>query len=383
MANLTYTWPLAGSASANASVGPNGGATPTSATLVGGQNGGLLRPLQTDASGNLLVSVILPAILNNNVSQFGGNNVVTGTGVSGLGIPRFTISSDSNILATQSGTWNITNISGTISLPTGASTSALQTSGNATLTAISSQLPATLGAKTIANALAVSIASDQTVPVSLASVPLPTGAATSALQTTGNTTLSTISGQLPATIGAKTIANALAVSIASDQTVPVSGTITVTGVATSANQTNGTQQSRITDGTNVSTVKAASTAAVAADTALVVAISPNNTPSFKESGLARANVPVYNQYGSTPITTGAYVQLIASTSLVTNRVQIFDSSGQAMILAIGAAASEVDQLYVPPGGDSFPLAIPAGTRVSYKALTGNATGGYLLVNLLG
>lgn len=36
--------------------------------------------------------------------------------------------------------------------------------------------------------------------------------------------------------------------------------------------------SRITDGTNTAAVKAASTAAVAADPALVVAISPNNTP---------------------------------------------------------------------------------------------------------
>lgn len=54
-----------------------------------------------------------------NVSQFGGSNVVTGVGNSGAGIPRFTISSDSNI----------TNISGTVSLPTGAATSANQTSG--------------------------------------------------------------------------------------------------------------------------------------------------------------------------------------------------------------------------------------------------------------
>jgi hypothetical protein len=38
--------------------------------------------------------------------------------------------------ATQSGTWNITNISGTISLPTGASTSALQTTGNTSLSTI-------------------------------------------------------------------------------------------------------------------------------------------------------------------------------------------------------------------------------------------------------
>jgi hypothetical protein len=41
----------------------------------------------------------------NNVTQFGGNNVVTSTGASGVGIPRVTVSNDSNILATQSGPW--------------------------------------------------------------------------------------------------------------------------------------------------------------------------------------------------------------------------------------------------------------------------------------
>lgn len=38
-----------------------------------------------------------------------------------------------NVSAAQSGTWNITNISGTVSLPTGAATSALQTTGNTSL----------------------------------------------------------------------------------------------------------------------------------------------------------------------------------------------------------------------------------------------------------
>lgn len=42
-----------------------------------------------------------------NISQFGGSNVVTGTGASGAGIPRVTVSNDSNVLATQSGTWTV------------------------------------------------------------------------------------------------------------------------------------------------------------------------------------------------------------------------------------------------------------------------------------
>lgn len=81
-----------------------------------------------------------------NVSQFGGSNVVTGTGVGGAGIPRVTVSSDSSI----------TNISGTVSLPTGAST-------ETTLAAMSAKLPATLGQKAMAASLAVAIASDQSI----------------------------------------------------------------------------------------------------------------------------------------------------------------------------------------------------------------------------
>jgi hypothetical protein len=42
--------------------------------------------------------------------------------------------------AAQSGTWNVTNISGTVSLPTGAATSTLQTAGNASLTSIDTKL---------------------------------------------------------------------------------------------------------------------------------------------------------------------------------------------------------------------------------------------------
>lgn len=43
-----------------------------------------------------------PANATTNVTQFGGNNVVTGTGAGGAGIPRVTISNDSTLAANQS-----------------------------------------------------------------------------------------------------------------------------------------------------------------------------------------------------------------------------------------------------------------------------------------
>lgn len=109
-------------------------------------------------------------------------------------------------------------------LPTGAA-------AESTIVAMSAKLPATLGTKTIANALAVSIASDQTVPVSAASLPLPSGAATAAAQTTGNNSLASIDGKF-GTLGQKSSAGSAPVVIASDQSnLPFVPRSTTTGGA--------------------------------------------------------------------------------------------------------------------------------------------------------
>ena len=157
----------------------------------------------------------------------------------------------------------------------------------------------------------------------------------------------------------------------------ISGVVSLpTGAATStnqatiiANQTNGTQTSVVTQPT-ASLLNATVTPASGA------------TFSIAITGTVVANAPVYNDYTSTNITTGAYVQLVASTTNTINNIHIFDSSGQTMILAVGAPGSEVNQVYVQPGGDTFTLRIPAGSRISYKALTANATAGYLIMSFL-
>ena len=144
-----------------------------------------------------------------------------------------TIASDqSAVPASQSGTWNINNVSGTVSLPTNAAT-------ETTSLAISGKLPATLGQKTSLNSLAVTIASDQSaVPASQSgtwninnvsgTVSLPTGAATLAAQNTGNSSLSSIDTKTPS-LGQTTMTGSTPVVIASNQTaVPVSGPLTDT-----------------------------------------------------------------------------------------------------------------------------------------------------------
>jgi hypothetical protein len=91
---------------------------------------------------------------------------------------------------------------------------------------------------------------------------------------------------------------------------------------------------------------------------------------------------LFNDYSATNVTTAAYVQLIASSTSAVNKIEIFDSSGEALILAVGGAGSEVDQLYIFPGGNgAVDLAIPASSRISVKAKTATASSGFLAINL--
>lgn len=107
-----------------------------------------------------------------------------------------------NVAATQDGTWNINNVTGTVSLPTGASTLAAQNTGNASLSSIDGKLNS-LGQKTMTGSVPVTIASDQSaVPASQSGtwninnisgvVSLPTGASTEAKQNSQITELQAI-----------------------------------------------------------------------------------------------------------------------------------------------------------------------------------------------
>lgn len=183
------------------------------------------------------VTTTPPANASTNVAQFGGANVSTGTGVGGAGIPRVTVSSDS-FPATQpvSGSVSVSNfpatqpVSGTVTANQGSppwtvkpdgtvwtlnGTSANVALTNATLAVTQSgtwtvqqgtppwsdnitQFGGTnistgtgIGGAGIPRVTVSSDSFPATQPVSAASLPLPAGAATSALQTTINTTLGT------------------------------------------------------------------------------------------------------------------------------------------------------------------------------------------------
>lgn len=258
-----------------------------------------------------------------NISQFGGSNVVTGTGASGVGIPRVTVSNDSNVLATQSGTWNINNISGTVSLPTGAATASNQTTLGSQTTKVND------GTNTMA-VKAASTAPAATDPAAVVTLS-PNGNQAKDTSVTGLqvTQGSTTSGQSGTLIQGAVTTNSPSYTTA--QTSPLSLNL------------RGGLRSNIVGG----------------DTAQIIR----------------------NDYSSTNVTTAAYVQLVASTTANINRLWIFDSSGQDFVLATGAAASEVDQIQIPPGGWDAPvdIFIASGTRLSIKSKSATASSGILLI----
>jgi hypothetical protein len=137
---------------------------------------------------------------------------------------------------------------------------------------------------------------------------------------TANTTpwLTTISqGGNSATV---TAGNALKVD-GSAVTQPVSGTVTANigttnGLALDATLTGGTARTKITDGTNNAAVKAASTAPVAADPALVVAISPNSNIVTNADGYATTAAPTYtnNTFQPLSLTTAGALRIDGSAT---------------------------------------------------------------------
>lgn len=98
--------------------------------------------------GTVTTLPALPANQSTNVAQLNAVTPLMGNGVTGTGSLRVTVASDNtafSVNAAQSGTWNVTNVSGTVSLPTGASTAAKQpalgTAGTPSADIISIQAP--------------------------------------------------------------------------------------------------------------------------------------------------------------------------------------------------------------------------------------------------
>lgn len=119
---------------------------------------------------------------------------------------------------------------GVATLPTGAATSANQTTANSSLSSIDAKTPALVSGRQPVDGSGV------TQPVSAASLPLPSGAATSSNQTTANSSLSSIDGKVPALVsGAVPVVGSVPLRTPTTTSVASSAT-SVTILASNANR---------------------------------------------------------------------------------------------------------------------------------------------------
>lgn len=249
-----------------------------------------------------------------------------------------------------------------------------------------------------------------TQPISAAALPLPTGASTSAIQTTQQTSLNSIDTKLT-TVAIRALTTADFVSAAQSGTwnlTNISGTISLpTGASTSALQSTGNTSLASIDTKLVQFALGAGTVASSLRTFSI----PGNVAGIADFGagatsaqtqrvaLANESLP---STGTTPVQivsatqksyiidmastnmTTAYLQIIASTPGVINSFEVFNGSGEPMFLATGAAAAEISQYVIPPGGTTgfVMLAIPAGTRIAVKTFANTVSSGYFILNTL-
>lgn len=87
-------------------------------------------------------------------------------------------------------------------------------------------------------------------------------------------------------------------------------------------------------------------------------------------------------YTGGSVTTSAYTQLSASLTDHSSELEIFDSSGSTLYLAIGKAGSEQNLIQIVPGGSGrIACLLSKGARLSVKAIDTTASTGELVINI--
>lgn len=114
----------------------------------------------------------------------------------------------------------------------------------------------------------------------------------------------------------------------------------------------------------------------------LLAINADGSINVSTSGGGKSAVDfLRNDYTSTNVTTGAFVELKAALAQQATAIEIFDSSGQTLELATGSGGSEVVFMRVFPGGNGYlPITLAAATRISIRAVSADATVGEININ---
>ena len=311
----------------------------------------------------------------------------------------------------------------------------------AELTAIGSQLPASLGQKASAASSPVVLSTEQEAMIDGIEALLTSidgkdfatettlAAATADLALieakdfSTETTLAAQSAKLPATIGQKASAASLAVVLSTEQEGMIDGIealltsidgkdfATDTTLAVIAGDTTSmdakmaslgqkisagsmpvvisTEQEAMIDG-----IEALLTSIDGKDFATEATLASIDGKDFAtETTLAslKSELTVVDQLDSGVIdatsingSAGAFLEIVASSASLVKKVQIVEDIGHFMALYTGAASSEVFLCNLPLGGGDVEVNIPAATRIAIRStITDAPTSGNMAVNLLG
>lgn len=100
-----------------------------------------------------------------------------------------------------------------------------------------------------------------------------------------------------------------------------------------------------------------------------------STVRITYDGNATNNASISKDLGAASVATmntTTYLEIFSSLPNLVNYIEIFDSSGYTIVIATGAAGSEIPLVLVPPGGNGFiPIRIDSGSRVTIKAISTN------------
>lgn len=301
---------------------------------------------------------------------------------------------------------------GTNELGINASNEALvkDTDVETAVVAVGAQLPATLGQKAKATSLAVTLATDEdplTVGDITGTISLPTGAATSANQTStitainavetdveaGNvlltainakdfatqTTLAAINTKTPS-LGQSNEAGSVPVSLTTAQAsnlADVDTAVTALAAEITANGVKVVVHDLATVATEVTLAAiAADIAVIEADTALIKAALQAQEAALAVSSFTRVDFSVTN------VTDLADVSIIGSTPSAFKAARFFYAGGQPIYLKVGG----VNEMIIPPGADfEIRLDIAASSAIALRAVVASTTiqTGQLIINWLG
>lgn len=271
--------------------------------------------------------------------------------------------------ASQSGTWNINNVSGTVSLPTGAATEATLANIDSNLliadtdnVTISAPLPA--GTNNIGDVDVLSLPAITAVDLDIRDLSSVQDSVAAVQSGTWN--VNNVSGTVSLPTGAAT--EATLSSLDGNVIKADTDNVIITGALPAGSN-------------NIGDVDVLSLPSIPAGTNNIGDV--DVLSSVHPVGMSVVTT-VRNDYGSVNVTAGAWVQLVASLGSTVKELEIFDSSGETLEIGIGAAASETRLILVFPGGNGrVPVAIASGTRVSIRAVSATANVGEIDINFYG